>query len=177
MKIRNGFVSNSSSSSFVIALPKSYVFSEDEMISIREQLEDYDSYFSYYEELAEQNGETEILDEREKIQKMLDTGQMPEDDAEPVNDEVKNKDIQKGFEFLTTTGHLWTDDWIEGPEGFAAKAIVDVLLEKIQVADFDVPSDCGSVINILSDSYIESNGMKLLKDFFTNEDKKWIRIE
>ena len=162
MKIRNGFVSNSSSSSFVIALPKDYSISDKEMAEIREQLEDYDEYFSYYEELAEEAGNTEVIDEREKIQMMLEGKAIPED-VEPVNDDVKNADIKKGFEFLTTVGYFWSDEPCD-PVEFAAKAIVEVLNDKIIVGSTETSSDAGQIVNILADDYINSKGMEMVKD-------------
>jgi len=135
MKIRNGFVSNSSSSSFVIALPRTYKLSDEEMAEIREVIEDFDEYFSHYEELAEEAGNTEILDEREKIQQMLDTGKMPEEDAEPVTDDVKNADIERGLAFLITDGYFWCDEiYGDIPALIAAKAIFEVLADKILIA-------------------------------------------
>ncbi len=38
MKIRNGFVSNSSSSSYVVCLPKNYKFTDEEMERIKKRI-------------------------------------------------------------------------------------------------------------------------------------------
>ena len=166
MKIRQGFVSNSSSSSFVIALPKSYSISEEEMAEIRDIMEDFDEYFSYYEELAEAAGKTEMLDEREKVQKMLETGNFDEiEDAEPVTNDVKNVDIKKGFELLTTTGYFWSDEiYGDIPTQYAAKAIFEALRDKIVVASTSTSSDAGQIVNILADEYINSKGMEIIKN-------------
>ena len=171
MKIRSGFVSNSSSSSFVIALPKSYKLSEEELKNIRNEIEDYDEYFSYYEKLAEDEGNTEIVDEREKVQKMLETGNFDDiEDVEPVNDNVKNADIKKGFEFLTTFGYFWSDEiYGDVTALYAAKAIVKVLHDNIIIASIDTNSDAGQIVNILADDYINNKGMKKVKEVFTNE--------
>lgn len=172
MKIRQGFVSNSSSSSFVIALPKSYKFSDEEMAEIRDQLEDYDGYFDYYGEIAESQGNTEVVDERERIQQMLESGKFEEvEEVEPVNDNVKNVDIQKGFEFLTTDGYFWHDE-IHGdiPTLYAAKAIFEALMDKIVVTSTETSSDAGQVVNILADSYVNTRGSKLLREYIKNED-------
>jgi hypothetical protein len=165
MKIRNGFVSNSSSSSFVVALPKDYSLSDEEMAEIREMMEDFDEYFSYYEDMAEARGEIEMIDEREKIQMMLEGKAIPED-VEPVTDDVKNKDIKKGFEFLTTTGYFWADE-IDGdvPVLYAAKAIVEVLYNEIIIDSLETNSSAGQIVNILADGYINSKGMKKVKEF------------
>lgn len=171
MKIRNGFVSNSSSSSFIIALPKSYKISDEEMANIRELMEDYDEYFDFYAELAESEGNTEILDEREKIQKMLDSGDFKEiEEVEPVNDNVKNADIQKGFEFLTTEGYFWKDEiYGDIPTFYAARAMVEVLYEKILIGTTNTASDAGQIINILADDFINSKGMIIVKESLLNE--------
>jgi hypothetical protein len=164
MKIRNGFVSNSSSSSFIIALPKSYSISDEEMVVIRDIMEDYDEYFSHYEELAEEADNTEMLDEREKIQMMLDGKSIPEY-VEPVNDDIKNADIKKGFELLTTTGYFWSDEiYGDIPTQYAAKAIVEVLKDKIIVGSTKTTSDAGQIINILADEFVNSKGMQMVKD-------------
>lgn len=173
MKIRNGFVSNSSSSSFIIAIPKKYTLSDEEMSKIRDYLEDCDSYFSHYEELAEEAGNTEVLDEREKIQKMLESGNFEEmTDDEPVNDDIKNADIAKGLEYLKTVGELWQDSegWDNVPISAAAVAIVEELYSKTIITTIDGPSDCGQIINILAESNYDSTGMKLLKESLINED-------
>ena len=167
MKIRNGFVSNSSSSSFVIALPKSYKLSEEELEEIRDEIENHDCYFSYYEELAEEAGETELTDERERIEKMLQTGKMEEEITDPVTDEIKNRDIQKGLEYLTINGCLYEDYNIwsnyEIPYLTAAICIARVLTPKTLVASFDTFSDGGQILNILAEDYVETAGMKILK--------------
>ena len=171
MKIRQGFVSNSSSSSFVIALPNSYTISDEEMSVIRDEMEDYDEYFSYYAEKAEADGHTEVLDEREKLQNMLDSGNFEEpEEVEPVNDDVKNADIKKGFEFLITKGYFWFDE-LDGnnPALYAAKAIVAVLKDKITIGYLDTSSDAGQIINILASSYEDKKAMQLLKEHFKNE--------
>ncbi len=170
MKIRSGFVSNSSSSSFVIALPKNYKITDEEMVEIRDLMEEYDGYFDYYSELAESEGNTELIDEREKVQKMLKTGNFEEEveEVEPVNDDVKNADIKKGFEFLTTAGYFWSDE-VYDPVEYAAKAIVEILNEKILVGSTETSSDAGQVINILADSFIKSKGMAIVKESLTNE--------
>ena len=174
MKIRNGFVSNSSSSSFVIALPKTYTFSDEEMEEIRGQIEDYDAYFSFYEEKAEEDGNTEVLDEREKIQKMLETGKMPEENDEPVTDDIKNSDIQKGLKYLTEVSSVWLDEpgWgIEDPTHYAAVAITKVLGEKIVIGTIEGGPDNGyQIINILSTAFEGKEAMKLVKESFKNED-------
>ena len=179
MKIRQGFVSNSSSSSFIVALPKTYEISEEEMGLIRECIEDYDCYFSYYEELAEEAGETELLDERERIQKMLESGNFEEPaNEEPVNDDVKNADIKKGFEYLTTIGSLWTDDLgyetNDTPMNVAAKAIIEVLKDKIIIGSLNTASDCGQILNVLADGYRDSAGINLIKRNYIEELKKEI---
>lgn len=174
MKIRSGFVSNSSSSSFVIALPKTYKLSEEEMEAIRNEIEDWDEYFSHYEELAQETGNTEILDEREKIQKMLDTGVMTEEDSDPVTDEIKNADIQKGLEYLTTTSCIWMDELfdydINIPTWIAAKAIFYVIRDKVNIGSFEGGADGGQqVMNILSDAFKDKEAIKLIKESFINE--------
>ncbi len=175
MKIRQGFVSNSSSSSFVIALPKSYTFSEKEMTDIRAYIEDCDEYFTHYEELAQDAGKTEILDERERIQKQLDSGNFEEEaDEEPVTDDIKNADIKKGFEFLTTVGSFWMDepDWgMDVPTHYAALAICEVIGDKIRIGSMEGGPDGGSqMINIQSTAFKETEAMKLVKESFINED-------
>ena len=174
MKIRNGFVSNSSSSSFVIALPKTYKFSDEEMEAIRDYIEEYDDYFYHYEEEAEAAVNTEILDERERIQKMLETGKIPEEDVDPVTDDIKNADIQKGLEFLTTASSFWLDEpnWgVEVPVHYAALAICEVLRDKIRIGSVEGGPDSGyQMINILSDAFKEKEAMKLVKESFINED-------
>lgn len=173
MKIRNGFVSNSSSSSFIIALPKSYTLSEEELSTIREEMEDYDCYFTYYEELAEEAGETELVDERERIQKMIETGKIEEEITEPVTDKIKNTDIQKGFDYLTTNGYLWTESYnwsgYEIPIFTAAVCIIEVLELKIKIASLTTCSENGQILNILADDYINSKGMGYIKEHFNNE--------
>jgi hypothetical protein len=173
MKVRNGFVSNSSSSSFVVAIPKGYKLSDEEMSEIRAGLEDYDSYFSHYEKLAEDEGNTEVLDEREKIQKMLESGNFEEmTDDEPVTDDIKNADIANGLQYLKTDGVLWQDSeyWDDVPASAAASAIVEVLHDKVIITSIDGPSGCGQTINILAESNLASTGMKLLKESLINED-------
>jgi len=175
MKVRHGFVSNSSSSSFVIALPKSYKFSDEEMEKIRNYIEEYDSYFEYYEEKAEDAGNTELLDEREKIQLMLD-GKFTEeaDQTEPVTDEIKNADIEKGLEYLTTVSTFWMDepDWdIETPVHYAALAIFEVLGDKIQIGEIEGGPDNGSqILNILSSSFKDKGAITIIKESLINED-------
>ena len=170
MKIRNGFISNSSSSSFVIALPKNYVISDEEMAEIRDVMEDLDEYFSHYEELAEEAGNTEVLDEREKIQMMLDGKWMPEEDVEPVNDDVKNADIKNGFELLTTEGYFWHDEiYGDIPTQYAAKAIFEVLADKITIGSTETTSDAGQIMNILADNFVNNPGMQILKESLLNE--------
>lgn len=177
MKVRQGFVSNSSSSSFVIALPKTYIISDEEMAEIRETMQDYDAYFEHYEQIAEDAGETELLDERERIQKQLEAGKCEEmaEIEEPVTDKVMDADIQKAFEFLTTTGYFLSDE-IYGDETtlYAAKAIVEVLNDKIVIGSTDTTSDAGQVINVLADDYINSEGMKLVYQDYVEELKKEI---
>jgi hypothetical protein len=177
MKIRNGFVSNSSSSSFVIALPRSYKLSEEELVEIRGAMEDYDCYFEYYEEIAEKQGETEVIDEREKIQQMLESGNFEEvEQVDPVNDDVMNADIEKSFEFLVSDGFFWTCsynwDSHEIPLYTAAKAIIDTLGDKIQVDSFDTSSEGGQITNILADAAINAPGMLIVKKFFQEADGK-----
>jgi len=184
MKIRQGFVSNSSSSSFVVAsssssfvvaLPKDYKFSEEELVSIRDYIEEYDDYFSYYAEKAEEAGETELLDEREKIQMMLESGKFSEEkeETEPVTDEIKDADIQKGLECLTTTSSFWMGEpgWdTEVPSYYAVLAIFEVLKDKISIGSIDVGPDRGSqILNILSTAFADTEAMKLVKDGVANE--------
>lgn len=176
MKIRQGFVSNSSSSSFVIALPKDYKISDEDIEKIRNEIENYDCYFAYYEEIAETEGNTELLDEREKIQKMLESGNFKEpEEEEPVNDDIKNKDIVNGFEFLTTNGFLETDSYeydfnsTPTPTLVAAVSIVEVLEDSILIDSLETASGGGCIINILADNYSNTEGMKLVKDSIKNE--------
>jgi len=173
MKIRNGFVSNSSSSSFVVAISKNYQLSEQELESIRYHMEDCDEYFSYYEEIAQKAGDTEMLDEREKIQKMLETGNFEEEESlDPVNDDVKNADIARGFEHLKKNGFIWTDseEWFRGeiPVMTAANAIIDVISDKVLVAKIDLGSGSfGTVINILAENN-DKPGLEQIQDHYQN---------
>jgi len=162
-------------STIIMALPKSYLLSDEEMAQIREGLESYDDYFGYYEEQAEKQGKTEVLDEREKIQQMLDSGNFEEVvEEDPVNDDVKNRDIAEAMHLLTTKGHIWCD-W-ENPFDslpiiIAADAITKTLHEKIIIRPINAcASNGGQILNILADEYINQPGMKLAKEFILDED-------
>jgi len=173
MKKRNGFVSNSSSSSFIVALPKNYELSEEELEAIKEKMEDYDCYFSYYEEMAEEAGEIELMDERERIQKMIETGVAEPEVTEPVTDEVKSQDIRKGLKWLTINGYIWKDsnEWQgqEIPIFTAGMSIVNILMPKIKLAEIDqYSSDTGQIINVLADVRYEE-GLERIKEHFQNE--------
>ena len=165
MKIRTSFFSNSSSSSYIIAFPRNYQFSEEELTEIKKDIKDTDYYFLRQKIF---NSKQEFLTEAEKIQKMLATGDFSDGEF-ILTDDMINQDIQKAAEFLYNNGCFYMyEDYGYNEKELAIRAIsiriMEVLNNKIIIGTINTGPDEGSIFNILAKENKNKQAFTLIKE-------------